>query len=152
MNMGAGYLGVDLGTRRIGLAVSEPDSGVISPLDVIKAGENLEQTAREVIRFAREYGVVGVVVGMPLNMDGTEGPQARLSRRLAESITRMMEAENKSLRVYLHDERLTSFEADERMKSRRLTRGKKKSRHDAVAAAILLESFLACGRPDKQSG
>jgi putative Holliday junction resolvase len=131
------FLGVDLGTKRIGLALSEP-GGVVSPLSVLPARHGLEDNARAILEVAHEYTAQAVVVGLPLNMDGTEGPQARLSRTLAEAIGRLG-----SLPVHLHDERLTSHAADRRLVDRDLTRKKNKARQDAVAAQILLESFLA---------
>ena len=133
---GLRYLGVDLGTRRIGLALSEP-GGIVSPLAELPAGASADENARAILAVAREYAAEAIVIGLPLNMDGTEGPQAKLSRTLAEAIGRL-----DPLPVHLHDERLTSHAADRRLIDRDLTRKKKKARQDAVAAQILLESFL----------
>ncbi len=147
--MGVRYLGVDFGTKRIGLAVSEPDSGVVSPLKVIEARQDVEANALAILEVAVEYDVGGVVIGLPLNMDGTEGPQARFSKQLAEAVRKAAQGRpggSGQMRIHLHDERLTSHAADERLLDRDLTRKKKKARHDAVAAQILLESFLA--RPE----
>jgi len=133
------YLGVDYGTRRIGLAIGEP-GGVVSPLKMIDARPQLADNARAIVRAADEYAADAVVLGLPLNMDGTEGPQARLSRSLAAAIASLA-----ALPVHLHDERLTSHAADHKLLDRDLTRKQKKARHDSVAAAILLESFLSTG-------
>jgi putative Holliday junction resolvase len=130
------YLGVDVGTKRIGLALSEP-GGIVSPLAVLPAGAGADENARAILAAARKYAAEAIVIGLPLNMDGTEGPQAKLSRTLAEAISRLS-----PLPVHLHDERLTSHAADRRLIDRDLTRKKKKARQDAVAAQILLESFL----------
>ena len=132
------FLGVDLGTKRIGLAVSSPDSGIVSPVAVLEAGGDAASDARIILKAAEEYDIDAIVLGLPLNMDGTEGPQAKLSRQLADAIGKLTE-----MPVYLHDERLTSHAADHRLIGRELTRKKKKARQDAVAAQILLESFLA---------
>jgi len=131
------YLGVDLGTKRIGLALGTSEGGVVSPLAVLAASPTPEANAGAILEVAREYGADAIVVGLPLHMDGTEGDQARLSRALAGAIERLGE-----LVVHLHDERLTSHEADQRLTERELTRGKKKMRQDAVAAQVLLQSFL----------
>lgn len=131
------YLGVDLGTKRIGLAVGESGGGVVSPLKIIEAHPQPDRNAEAILQAADAYGADAIVIGLPLNMDGTEGPQAKLSRRLAEAIAR-----SSPLAVHLHDERLTSHAADHKLLERDLTRKQKKARHDAVAAAILLESFL----------
>lgn len=136
------YLGVDLGTKRIGLAVGESGGGVVSPLKIIEAHPQSDRNAGAILRAADAYGAEAVVIGLPLNMDGTEGPQAKLSRRLAEAIARIS-----PLVVHLHDERLTSHAADHKLLERDLTRKQKKARQDAVAAAILLESFLQ-SRPE----
>ncbi len=140
------YLGVDLGTKRIGLALSEPEGGVVSPLAVIQANVSMKRNAEAIIDVADEYDARAIVIGLPLNMDGSEGPQARLSKQLAEAIRTVAAGRGSSapLEVHLHDERLTSHAADERLRDRDLTRKKKKDRQDAVAAQILLESFLEC--------
>ena len=143
------YLGVDFGTKRIGLAISEPDSGVVSPLKVLEGRQSIKENALAILEVAEEYDAGGIVIGLPLNMDGTEGPQARLSKQLAEAIRKAAKTRpgtSGPMRIHLHDERLTSHAADERLLDRDLTRKKKKARHDAVAAQILLESFL--GRPE----
>ena len=131
------YLGVDFGTKRIGLALADASVQVVSPLRVIEAGGDLNANAVAIVKVAEEYGAEEIVIGWPLNMDGSEGPQAKLSTRLVEAIRRVSQ-----LPVHLHDERLTSHAADRRLIDRELTRKKKKARHDAVAAQILLESFL----------
>jgi len=100
----------------------------------------VDDNAWAILAAAREYSAEAIVIGLPLNMDGTEGPQAKLSRTLAEAISRIG-----PLPVHLHDERLTSHAADRRLIDRDLTRKKKKARQDAVAAQILLESFLQAG-------
>ena len=143
------YLGVDFGTKRIGLAVSEPETGVVSPLKVIETGQSVEQSAAAILDTADEYDAGGIVIGLPLNMDGSEGPQARLSKQVAEAVRKAAQARPGTsgvMQIHLYDERLTSHAADERLLDRDLTRKKKKARHDAVAAQILLESFLA--RPE----
>jgi putative Holliday junction resolvase len=141
------YLGVDLGSKRIGLAVGDSEGGVVSPVDVLGACPTPEANARAILKAAEEYGVNGIVIGLPLNMDGTEGPQARLSKTLAAAIRKLAAASSPGggatgLKVYLHDERLTSFAADKQLVERDLTHKKKKARQDALAAAILLQSFL----------
>src|SRR5512147_933752 len=91
--MSVRYLGVDLGTKRIGLALSEPEGGVVSPLAVISAAVSMEQNARAILDAADEYDAGAIVIGLPLNMDGTEGPQARHSRSLEQAIRRIVGAD-----------------------------------------------------------
>ena len=133
----ARWLGIDHGTRRIGLAVGDAEGGVTSPLEqLLLPNEGLTDL---VLGLVDQYGAEGVVVGWPLNDDGSEGPQGRLARQFAARL-----AETTGLDVRLWDERLSSFEADVRLRGR-LTRRQKKRRHDSVAAAVFLEDFLARG-------
>lgn len=136
--MAGRYLGVDLGTKRIGLALSEP-GGIVSALCVLPAASTPAENARAILTVAEEYGAEAIVIGLPLNMDDTEGPQARHSKALAAAFAALS-----PIPVHLHDERLTSHAADGRLAERELTRKKKKARQDAIAAQILLQSYLEC--------
>lgn len=120
----------------MGIALSEP-GGIVSPLVVLDARPTAAENARAILELTQDYPVDGIVVGFPLNMDGTEGPQAKLSRTLADAITQAGGPP-----VYLHDERLTSHAVDAQLAGRDLTRKKKKARQDALAAAVMLRSFL----------
>ena len=149
--MASRYLGVDWGTKRIGLALGGPEQGVGSPLKMIHAGPSHDDDARSILAVAHEYDADGIVIGLPLNMDGTEGPQAKRSRELARAIEGLLVSGGdgasggdraRGIEIHLHDERLTSHAADQRLIERELTRGQKKARQDAVAAQILLQSFL----------
>jgi len=135
------WLGIDHGTRRIGIAAGSTGDGIASPLEVI-ASEPREQAIRAIRRVADKYDAEGIVVGWPLNMDDTEGPQGRLARAMAAEL-----AAATGLDVRLWDERLSSFAADEKLAGM-LTRKKKKARQDAVAAAEILQDFFACDGPD----
>lgn len=131
------WLGVDHGTKRIGLAVSDAGGGIASPLEVLTETDPAAVAAR-IAQRAAEYEAAGVVVGWPLNMDDTEGPQGQLARRFASEIRRAT-----GLDVRMWDERLSSMTADAKLAGR-LTRKKRKARQDAVAAAAILQDFLAC--------
>jgi len=133
------WLGIDHGTRRIGLAVGNTTDGIATPLTILDAQPH-EQALRKILDWARQYQVEGLVVGLPLNMDGTEGPQAALARALADEL-----ADQSKQNVQLWDERLSSFQADAFLAGH-LTRKKKKARQDALAAAVMLQEFLNQGR------
>lgn len=137
------YLGVDLGSRRIGFAISGP-GGIVSAIQIVAARPQVDENARSILAVLEEYGADAVVLGLPLNMDGTEGGQSRVSHDVRKALLQQAP----TLRVYLHDERLTSHAADGELAGRGFTRGQKKARQDAIAAKILLESFLAS--PDAQ--
>lgn len=130
------WLGIDHGTKRIGLAVSDPSGQIASPLDIIPA-EPLPQVFERVAELAREYEAGGVVVGWPLNMDDSEGPQGKMARLFAGQL-----ASETGLDVRLWDERLSSCSADAKLAGL-YTRKQKKARQDAVAAAAILQDFLA---------
>ena len=135
------WLGIDHGTKRIGVAAGSSADGIASPITAISA--STPQADIEAIeRLAREYHAGGIVVGWPLNMDDTEGPQGKLVREFASQL-----ASATGLDVRLWDERLSSFSADKAMPSA-LTNKKKKQKRDAIAAAIILQDFFASGGPD----
>ena len=140
----ARWLGLDHGTKRIGLAVGETTTGIVTPLEVISA-KPFDEIVRRILELVEEYHAAGIVVGWPLNMDDTEGDQARLARGMACDIAR-----ETHIAVRIWDERLSSFAADKALAGH-LTRKQKKARQDAVAAASMLEDFLACDGPNKAS-
>ncbi len=131
------WAGIDYGRRRIGLALSDPGEKIASPGGVLDAVGTVSGDARQVLGWAAETEVEGFVVGLPLNMDGSWGPQAKLSQDFADRLRRLG-----SLPVELWDERLSSFQADELMQSAGLTSAKRKRLRDALAAQVILQSFL----------
>jgi putative pre-16S rRNA nuclease len=125
---------LDFGKRRIGLAIAYGDHSVVIPLEVIERKSLTRDLASVVTRLV-ELQVSRVIVGLPLNMDGTSGVPAQRAARFADQLH-----EASGIVVELFDERLTSFEAQERLRG---TGGRR--RHggiDAIAAAIILESWL----------
>jgi putative holliday junction resolvase len=134
------WLGVDHGTKRIGLAVAQEGQGIAGPIAVISATP-IEAAYERIAEAARQYEVAGVVVGWPLNMDDTEGPQALAARRFADAL-----ANHTGLDVRLWDERLSSADADAKLAGL-YTRKQKRARHDAIAAATILRDFLAADGP-----
>ena len=134
------WLGIDHGHKRIGLAIGDEADGLALPVTVIQA-EPLDLALAEIVKLAAEYEAAGLVVGLPLNMDGTIGPQAILARDFAARLTR-----ETTLDVRLWDERLSSFQADADLAGH-LTRKKRRARQDAIAAAGFLRDFLAGDGP-----
>lgn len=130
------YLAIDPGDKRTGLAVGDDATGQAGPAGVIEAAEprGLLQGIRDAIE---EYRPDALVIGVPYNMDGGEGPAARKSLALAA----LLEL-NTGLSVHRADERLTSYAADDAMRLTGLTHRQKKSRRDALAAAVILRDFL----------
>jgi len=131
------YLGIDYGAKRIGLAVGADDTGVASPLKMLPSHGDLRANAKSVAHIAAEYEIDAFVVGLPLNMDDTEGPQAKTVRAFGEVL-----AEVTGKPIHYFDERLSSVEAEELMRPADLTRKRKTARLDGVAAQVILQAFM----------
>ena len=130
------YLSIDLGDKRTGVAIGDHASGIVTPLDVINTSSDNERFVR--LRDLIEWeGPGALVVGWPLNMDGSVGPAAQKCKAFADKLS-----EATRLPVHLHDERLTSSQADEQMAMSGLTHKQKKARRDAMAAANILRGFF----------
>lgn len=134
-------LGLDIGDRRIGVAVSDPTGLLATPLEVYRRRDIAVDVAH-LTAVARQEEAEGLVVGLPVNMNGTEGPQAEKVRAFAR------ELETSALPILFWDERLSTMEADRRMQAA----GRKRKRgvvqhNDAEAAAVILESYLDRVRP-----
>jgi len=127
-------MALDLGDRRTGVALSDAEGWLASPLKVLTAASQ-KQVVATIAELAVAHEVHGVVVGLPLNMDGTEGPQAARARRLAQRLRKRL-----GLDVILWDERLSTFAAQESLAHLRPAR--RRERIDAVAAAIILQGYL----------
>jgi putative Holliday junction resolvase len=128
------YLAIDYGTRRSGLAICDVKETIASPLCVLRGQESL---LGQIAQIVKAEGVQAVVVGLPLNMDGSEGPQARLVRGFAERL-----GSSVGLPIYFEDERLSSFSAAEKLDQAGLSKARQRELIDAVAAAEILQSFL----------
>jgi putative Holliday junction resolvase len=128
------YLAIDYGTKRTGLAICDAAETVASPLNVILGQKEL---LKKIAAVVQKEGVEAIVVGLPLNMDDSESAQTRLVRKFVERLRQYI-----GIPVYLQDERLTSFSAEEKLASAELKKAQMQKRSDAVAAAEILEAFL----------
>ena len=133
------FLAIDHGIKRTGLAICDAEERIVSPLCVLQGQKDLPQEIAQII--SREE-VGAVVLGLPLNMDGSEGPQAHKVKAFAERLK-----QHAQVPVFFQDERLSSFGAHEKLESTGLAKARKRSLLDAVAAAEILQSFL-----DQRSG
>jgi len=136
-------LGLDPGSRRIGVAACDPRRSIVSAIDTI-ARTRLAADLEAIFGLYDSRGCVGMVVGLPLNMDGSEGPRAQSARAFARNILK-----RRDVPVALHDERLSSAQADDLLREAGLNARRRQSRRDATAAAIILQSALdarAAGR------
>lgn len=137
-------LGVDLGERRIGIAASDLLGVTAQPVGVVEAKSQAEDVAR-VRERAEERGAGKIVIGLPLNMDGSEGPAARKARRFAAALER-----EGGLEVELWDERLTTVEAERMLIAAGQRRARRRQVRDRVAAALILQSYLDAHREVEQ--
>lgn len=133
---------VDLGRRRIGIAVTDAASMGAHPLGIVER-RALKKDLEAIAAMLRDRHVSTIVVGLPLNMDGSEGPAARGARRFAASI-----ADALGVSVEMFDERLTSFEARERLADMPARKGARKTGLDALAAVVILEGWMQA-HPDR---
>ncbi|MAJ46459.1 MAG: Holliday junction resolvase RuvX [Planctomycetes bacterium TMED75] len=132
-------LAIDIGGRRTGFATGDTELSLAQPIGVIEHA-NEQELMEAVTRMIEAHEPDELLVGLPLNMDDSEGPAATRMRKTAEQIGTLT-----GLPVHLQDERLTSFEADSRMAQSGRTHAGKKRIRDAIAAAALLEDYFASG-------
>jgi putative Holliday junction resolvase len=133
-------LGLDLGARRIGLAVSDPAAVIAFPIGALDR-QGLAADVRALCELIRERGVVAVVVGLPLHLSGRAGTGAEAARRFAKAL-----GDASALPVALVDERLTTVLAERALREepRGRGRGKRPPKYqvDALAAALILRTYL----------
>jgi putative Holliday junction resolvase len=132
-------LGVDLGSRRIGLAVSDPTGTLASPLAVLERTGDRAADHRAIVAAARESEVTTIVVGLPRSLSGKEGPAARDARAEVDALR---EVAGDSLPVEMYDERLTTVTAERSLVEAGVRRDARKRVVDKVAAAVMLQGWL----------
>jgi putative Holliday junction resolvase len=130
------YLGLDLGRATIGLALADDVLRTARALRTIRRTRP-EADLAAVREEARAWEVDRAILGLPLNMDGSEGPSARLARRFAPLLEDAL-----GVPVELFDERLSTFEAEQRLRARGLSARDRKAHVDAEAAAVILQGWL----------
>ena len=129
-------LAVDYGDARTGIAISDLLCSIVGSTTVIYS-RNKDKTIDEILRLVRENGVGKIVVGLPKNMDGSEGPRAELCRAFAQRL-----GEASGLEIAMWDERRTTVEAHNILSMHDYHGKKRKNTVDAVAAALILEGYL----------
>jgi putative Holliday junction resolvase len=134
-------MAVDPGSRRVGVAISDPGGTIAAPLTSLPA-EPAETLVTRLLALAREQGARSLVVGLPRRLDGSQGPEARAARALAEELRR-----SSGLPVTMVDERLTSVAAERALLATGTRRARRRELSDRVAAALILQSHL-----DRQAG
>jgi putative Holliday junction resolvase len=129
-------MGLDLGTKTIGLAISDDGRRIASPLRTI-ARTKFKADATELMAAATEYGVVGLVLGLPLNMDGSEGPRAQATRAFARNLAGLT-----PLPIVFWDERLSTAAVTRTLLDADTSRRRRDEVVDKMAAAYILQGAL----------
>ena len=139
------YLAVDFGTKRIGLAVCDELEFGAYPLATLTRGRSLPHDLGEIARYAQKEQAQGIVVGLPLNMDGSHGPAAEKASQFSRALSKYT-----TLPITLHDEFLSTWEAQEELIAADVSRKKRKQVIDQMAAVHILEGFLRMKRENKE--
>lgn len=145
MTTRARLLGVDYGTVRVGLAISDSAGKIASPL-AQHVRRDTEQDARYIQQLVADEAVGRIIVGLPVHLDGREGQKAIEARAFGRWL-----ADVTKLPVVFWDERFTTKEAESALWTAGLTHKKRKQRRDQVAATLLLQAYLDAGCPEEET-
>jgi putative Holliday junction resolvase len=137
MEMQPRYLGLDVGNRRIGVAVTDELGLTAQPVMTLERSHNRREDLRRLARLARKFEVVGIVVGNPVHLSGELSPQAAKIQAFAEEL-----GELTGLPIYLWDERLTTREAHQILYEAGHARQQHRQVVDQVAATLILQAFM----------
>jgi len=138
-------MGLDVGERWVGVAVSDPLGIVVRPLQALERSSKAEDFAA-IADLVAEYEVTTIVVGCPVSLDGTEGPQAQRVDAYVEALVAYLAVHEQPVDVVMWDERYTTVEAEEIMRQQYSEKARRRARSngqiDAIAAAVILQSYL----------
>ena len=136
-------LSIDFGEKKIGLAISDPLGITAQGLETLR-GKKKDEVPEALLKLCQEYGVEEVVIGLPINMNGSLGPKAKEVLAFVPELEKTLK-----LPVKTWDERLTSLEAGRLMIAEGLSRKKQKEKSDRLAAMLILQSYLAAKKGAK---
>lgn len=135
-------LGLDLGSKRIGVAVSDSDGTLAMPIEVVRRSGDRVREHREIAGLVEEWEAEIVIVGLPLNMDGSEGEMAKKYRSEAKAL-----GDTLDVPVVPYDERLTTVTAERTLMEQEMKADARRTVVDKVAAAVMLQAWLDAGMP-----
>jgi len=136
-------VGLDLGTKRIGVAISD-ESQVISFAEETINVTSIKASLNYIVALVERYSADKVIIGLPLNMNGTKGPQAEKAIDFASRLQRRVKAG-----VLTFDERLTTSQGEQILIAADMSREKRKKHIDKLAAQIILQAYLDCSKNSK---
>lgn len=131
------YIGLDLGSRTLGIATSDATGLIASSYKTIRHNEEYDMLLNEVKKIVEEVNAEAIVLGMPKNMNNTIGPKGELSLEFKEKLEKIL-----TIPIYLQDERLTTKSATDMLIMGNVSRKDRKKVVDSVAATIILQSYL----------
>jgi putative pre-16S rRNA nuclease len=131
------YFGIDVGEKRIGVSVSDPLGITAQPLEIItRDGQGSEW--KRFPEIVKEYSPVKAIIGLPLNMNGTEGEQSEAARLFGKTFSRKFP----EMEIIFQDERLTSVAAEKLLIEAGMRREKRRKKRDSIAASLILQGYL----------
>jgi len=134
-------LGLDIGDRKTGVAISDPDGVLATPLTVIER-RNQEDVIADIIKLVEQYKVECIVVGLPYSLDGHLTQQAMKVKDFTEKLQNVIASRSPKINIQMWDERLSSVAAERLMIEAGTRKNKRRQHQDALAAAIILQGFL----------
>ena len=145
-------IGLDFGSKTVGVAVSDPMKVIASPMETIvrERESKMRPTYRRILEIASQMEAETIVVGEPLNMDGSRGERARKSAAFADELMYRLKCEGMDIPVVLWDERLTTVSADEILSEAEIPSGDRKTYIDKIAAAFILEDWMKNNRKENE--
>jgi putative Holliday junction resolvase len=138
-------LGLDLGSKRIGVALCDPEERVATPLTVVERSKSRSHDHANIARLVEEYEVEAVVVGLPLNMSGKVTAAAQSAREETEQLRAAL-----GIPVHLYDERLTTVTANRSLMEMEMKADARRRVVDKVAAAVMLQAYLDHRRNERR--
>ena len=133
---GGRFLGFDVGEKTIGLALSDTNRTIATPFQTIHRTQ-WKKDAEALLKIIKEYNIVGIIIGFPLNMNGTEGPRCQSVRQFSSNLLALID-----IPICLWDERLSTMAVTRTLLEADLSRAKRKKVIDKMAAAYILQGFL----------
>ncbi len=130
-------LGIDPGAKSIGVACSDGLRMIATPVEIITRGKKLRPAMQRLFELYDERGCVGLIMGLPLNLDGSSGPRVQAAKALAHNLL-----QERDIPLVFQDERLSSAEAERVMLAADMSRARRAETIDASAAAIILQTAL----------
>jgi putative Holliday junction resolvase len=143
---GNALLGLDPGDKTIGVAICDPNWKIASPLETIRRGKKFKIDAERLSEISTAYNAAGVIVGLPVNMDGSEGPRAQSARAFARNVSDAL-----ALPVALWDERLSTAAVTRTLLEADTSRKKRAEVVDKLAAAYILQGAIDFAARDKMT-